>query len=675
MKLSLNWLKDYVPVKCSAEKLTDALTMIGVEVEHVDQTADDTIFTVEITPNRHDCLNLLGLAREVAAALDVKTASLRRQKKLRPKQKIDITIQDKKDCSRYIGVLIEGVKVTPSPTLIAKKLTALGARPANNVVDITNFTLMENGQPLHAFDYDKLKGGKIIVRRAKAGERMVTIDGVERTLDPSILVIADAKRPVAIAGIMGGKETEVSNATKIILLESAYFDPILVRRASRKLALSSDASYRFERGVVFETVEDGADRAVALILEHAGGQATKRTDCLAAKKNFKVPHIKTSVDQINRFLGSDLSLQECKKALSVLGFEPRSQGKTLTVIPPFFRPDVTAFVDVAEEIARVVGFNNIPGSLPRVCMVNVRPDEKLRKRQQIKEALLAQGFDETISFTMISRKELENAAQGQLPVLPVKNPLSKDQEIMRPSLLPSALTVAKTNLHCGEKDFRFFEMGKIYQQDGERETLSVILTGKRSQDWREATKNRIDFFDAKAAVESAMSAVGIYDARFVSVSESFFEEVQAAHIVINNEIVGSVGRIRADVLAAWEIKVKDIYFADLNLERLYREKRTPLKYKPLIEFPAIVRDISLAINKNVLFDQVKDIAFREGGSILKKVDLVEEYRGEKIASGQRGLVLSLTYQSFERTLREEEVNAVHEKIVAAYLSRLNATRR
>ncbi|MCK5082327.1 MAG: phenylalanine--tRNA ligase subunit beta, partial [Candidatus Omnitrophica bacterium] len=401
MKISLNWLKDYVTLGLSPEKLAFKLTMAGLEVEKISSIGGDTIFELEITPNRPDCLNMLGMARETAAILKKPRRIPKVKKRVWPKQKCAIEIDDKQACRRYIGTLIEGVSIKRAQEKVVKYLTALGMRSINNVVDITNFCLMETGQPLHAFDYDKLIGGKIFVRRAFKGEKIVTIDDVERELDPSILVIADQKRAVAIAGIMGGKDTEVTERTKNILLESAYFDPILIRRASRKLGLSSDSSYRFERGVDYRTVEDGAARAIDLILQSAGGKITKRSDVVAARKKTTQTQIAISKDTINARIGASYTDAQYKDILKRLDFSVAS-SKTgeLKITPPSFREDVKADEDIVEEVSRIIGYDNLPLSFPQIKVSSIPPDPKRLARQKTRGLFLAQGFNEVITYTM-----------------------------------------------------------------------------------------------------------------------------------------------------------------------------------------------------------------------------------------------------------------------------------
>ncbi len=677
MKFSLNWLRDYVTVGVSPEKLAHKLTMAGLEVEKIATVDGDTVFELEITPNRPDCLNMLGLAREVSAILNVsrKTPKLKPVKSSLPP--CSIKILDKKGCLRYNGTLVRNVRVGETPAWIQKRITALGARSINNVVDITNFCLLETGQPLHAFDYDKLEGGKIIVRRAQEGETITAIDGVEYGLDPAILVIADARRPVAIAGVMGGKDTEVTATTKNILLESAYFDSALIRRASRALGISSESSYRFERGVDYETVKTGADRAIGLILDAAGGNVAGRSDEeTGTREKSKGPAITVTKDGVNEFLGSTLTTARCKNILQRLGCAVAAGKKdVLKVTPPAFRKDIKGEVDVVEEIARVVGYDELPASLPAVATTNVVPEPSQKFRPAVRVLLLAQGANETVSYAMINEKDLIRTKQTHLRGVKIQNPLAQDQGLLRPSLLPSLLSATVFNINRGQKNLKLFEIGKIYGPRGEQETLGIILTGRLDEDWRKTGKPEADFYDIKGIVEQTIARTCRQEIRFESNSQPFLEKGQSASVLVQGGEVGFLGKIEEDVLINWDIKQKNVFFAQVNLEELRRFYSPRQSYRSVSQYPTIARDVSLAVKNSVQFQQVCAMAFRLGGGILNSVKFNEEYRGEKIPVGQRGIVFSLRYKAPDRTLREEEVNDVHAKILRAFAEELGAIQR
>lgn len=675
MKISLNWIKDYVSIGITLDSLVHKLTMAGLEVEKISEVGGDTVLELEITPNRADCLNMVGMAREIGAVLN-KNYDFPSIKKIKfPTQKCDIKNEEKKYCLRYVGTLIEGVNIAESPQWIRKRLASLETRSINNVVDITNFCLHELGQPLHAFDYDKLEGGKIIVRKAQKGEKITTLDGIERELDPSILIIADEKRPVAIAGIMGGKDTEVGPETKNILLESAYFDPILIRRAVRKLKLSSDSAYRFERGVDFNMVEQGSRRAIALILQSASGKIVRYTDNVVKKAKF-AQSIEITLDKINAYLGASLEIRKCINILKKLEFSV-TQGRkgSLKATPPNFRTDIKEEVDLIEEIARVIGYDNLPSSLPTIKAINIQPNPKKKVRSKLKQLLCAEGVSEVITYSMYSREWLEKTKQVDLKSVFLKNPLTREQEIMRPSLLPSLLAVVHTNINRGLHDLKFFEVGKIYSAKEEKETLGLVFTGIALDDWRKAKKDVLGFYDIKGIIEHFFVRMDIRNIHFESKASGFMEEGQAAGIFRGNKNVGIVGKVAQEVLDNWSIKQKDVFFAQIDLEFVYKEAISTTCFTPISEFPSIVRDISLAVHEDVSFQKIQDLAFSLGNKILKSVTFTEQYLGDKIEKGSRGLVFSLKYQSSDKTLREDEVNAVHERIEKALVEDLGAVRR
>ena len=673
MKISLNWIKDYVAYGLSTEKLVHKLTMAGLEVEAVTQEGGDTVLELEITPNRADCLSFIGMAREIAAVTKKKLKVPAGGKTPAVKRTYPIAIENPKDCRQYLGTVIEGAQMKAAPAAVQKKLAAIGLRPISNMVDATNFCLMEQGQPLHAFDLDKLEGGKITVRRAKKGEKIVTIDGEERTLDPTILVIADAKRPVAIAGIMGGKDTEVGPGTKNILLESAYFDPILIRRASRKLGLSSDSSYRFERGVDFDGVLRASNRAVQLILEWAGGKVTRCGRAGAVKNPFRPKAVGLNAEHVNASLGTKLSSTQIKTILQSLAFRITGQGKKLKVLPPAFRSDIHAEVDLIEEVARMIGYDQLPTGMPAVPACDIPVSSQKARRDHLRELLLAQGLNEAITFSLISREDLEKCGCADLKALGIVNPLSLDQAVMRPSLLPSLLAVARGNVNRGNKDVHLFELGKIYDAAArEEETLGLVLAGQKKYDWRRGSVP-VDIFDVKGVLEQVFHRLNTGAVHVRQEKTAFFDAAQSGAVYLGQKKIGTMGKLHPDVLKRWEIKDKDVFYAEVKLPEVKAVQKR--KFRPLSDYPAIVQDVSLAVKENVSFENITDIALNSGCSFLKEVRFHELYMGEKIPAGQRGLMFSLVYQSDRKTLREEEVLKEHEKIVAAILKQLDAVRR
>lgn len=679
MKISIQWLNDYVDHKLKSDELVHRLTMAGLEVEDVHDVGHTKTFQMEITPNRPDCLSVIGIAREVSAICQKQLKAPKIKVHKSTKQKIPIVIGDRNDCGRYIATVIKNVQVKESPRWLKERIEALGMKSINNIVDITNFCLMELGQPLHAFDYDKLEGKKIIVRRARKGEEIKTLDGQQRKLDENILVIADNSRPVAIAGIMGGEGTQITAQTKNILLESAHFSFGLIRRSTRALGLTSDSAYRFERGVYWPTIEHCANRAIDLILELAGGALELRTDVIAEKPKIFKRVLTLSLEEIESLLGAVLSISKCKTILTRLGFEAKTSSKTtIKIVVPDFRNDVSQNVDVIEELARVVGFDSLPMTLPLIKASNIIVDKGRRAlKKEIYGRLIAQGYNEIVTYSMTNQKSLDKSSQKFDKPLRVLNPLSQEQELMRPSLLPGFLSVVLSNVNHGEKNLRFFEFGRIYAEGIERETIGMLWTGIYNYDWRlseNEKRKQVGFYDLKGAVEDILSPLSS-DVCFESTPSQGLDHMLSAEIKINSHSIGVLGRVDHRALQEWDIKTNNIFFAQLDLESLYVNKPIERRFVPIVEFPSVVRDVSLASPNNVAYEQIKTICEREGGSILKSTRLIEQYRGDAIQSGYCGIVFSLVYQSQRGTLKEEEVNAVHERICQALISDLGAVRR
>ncbi len=674
MKLSLNWLKDYIDPKLSTDDLTTRLVMAGWEVEGVELHGKDTVFELEITPNRPDCLNILGLAREIGAISSRKVNSPKIKAHKPTKNKISISIEDKKDCSRYIATLITNTNITYSPQPIQERINALGITSISNAVDITNFVLMETGQPLHVFDYDKIEGGRVIVRRAKQGEKIITIDGIERTLDPTILVIADVRKPIAIAGLMGGKETEVTELTKNILLESAHFDMTLIRRASRKLGLRSDSSYRFERNVDFDGVLMGANRATDLLLDLTHGHLAFRTDAAyGAKRTSK--SIKITSQDVESLLGHKVSLAQIKTILVNLEFKISSSKNVLMVTPPSFRGDVKETVDLIEEVARIIGFDRLPTSLPHIKAKNVTiSDRPIKLKKLIRQILLASGLNEAVTLSMLSAKDIEKCMYQDVKALRVYNPLTTEQEFKRPSLLPSLLNVTLTNFNRGQRDLKIFEIGKRYSKNGEKETLAIIMTGRRSEDWRISRKENVEIFDLKGVLENVCRSLNV-NVEIKPNQSHILEESCSSSVFFKGKEIGFLGKVNKQILTNWEIKNQDVYFASIHLEEILCLPKTTTKYEPLVEFPAVTRDVSLAIGKETSYKEIETICRQNGGDILRSIQFIEQYTGDKISPDQKSLVFSLIYQSHKQTLREEEVSSSYERIIQALIKDLKATRR
>ena len=677
MKISLNWIKDYVALNVDEEALAHKLTMAGFEVEEIISKEGDTVFKLEITPNRPDCLSMIGMAREISAILDEKL-SMPKGTTFKKNKLCDIVIEDKEMCKKYIGVLINDVNVGATEKDMRCKLRAIGIRHINNIVDITNFSLMEMGQPLHAFDFDKIEGGKIFVRCSNEGERITTLDGVERVLDNQTLIVADIKKPLAIAGIMGGIGSEVTYKTKNIFLEGAYFDPVMIRRTARKLGLSTDSSYRFERGVDYFNIEETIRRAVALISQQAKGKVVAASEIEGNGFVKTTKMVRVSIDKINAYLGMDIKVPNVKNGLKRLGFGVKENKRTFVVDVPQFRQDIEQEVDVIEEIAHIIGFDNIPTSLPNISLVNIRENKRRAMRGCIAEILLCQGMKEIVSFSMCSREDLEKT-KPEKEGLKILNPLSKDQELLRPTLLPSFLSIAAMNINRGNMDLRFFEIGKVYLQE-EKETVGILMTGLRGEDnWKETKKERVSFYDLKGVWMQVYKGMDVSVKPIRAEMTSF--ELGACMQIEGGK--GFMGKVKKDIVHAFGIKKRDVYFGEIDLEFIYSLKREDSKkrYKEVGKYPQVDRNVSIAIMQEKEWCEIKTFIAEmvckkiKTGDILCDIRFLEEYLGDKVVEGKKGLTFSLTYQSLSRTLREEEVNLYHKEIVEKIVDELGVVIR
>jgi len=538
MRFTYSWLKEYIDVKLKPKELAEKLTMAGLEIEAVSQADGEWVFEAEVTTNRPDWLNIIGIAREVAAITDEKMAATKAGqhssastgRAAQPKSAANCIIQvlDKQSCPRYTGRIITGVKVAPSPEWLIKRLKSIGVRSVNNIVDITNFVLFETGQPLHAFDFDKLSGGRIIVRRAKGNEQIVTIDGVTRKLDLSMLVIADENAPVAIAGIMGGKGTEVTESTKTILLESAYFDPAITRKVSRCLGLGSDSSYRFERGVDLAGVKTASDRASALIAAIAGGLTGKIIDI--GKKSITQANVLVNFQKVNDVLGTNVPTKEISRILKALGLKSGKTSKAGAVFTiPSWRRDLKKEEDLIEEIIRIYGYDKI---CTDSVFIPMQPD----LARIISDTLVSFGLNEAITYSLVD-KVLDDIFQPAplVAAIKIKNPLSSDFAVLRRNIIAGILNAAKWNLNRNINDIKLFEIGPVYHSEKldrqEENHIVICLSGTRRDNWQDGV-NPVDFYYLKGITDSLFKKLGVSNYDIKPGQSGIFQAEQSAEIMI-----------------------------------------------------------------------------------------------------------------------------------------------
>ncbi|MFA5143207.1 MAG: phenylalanine--tRNA ligase subunit beta [Candidatus Omnitrophota bacterium] len=678
MRISYNWLKDYIDPNLAPAKLAETLTMAGLTTESVQPSGDDHLLEIEVTANRPDWLSYIGVARELAAITGNKltlppSAGINTAGK---KSGIKIDIEEKSLCQRYTARVIKDVDVKESPGRLKRKLEAMDLRPVNNVVDITNFCLFETGEPMHAFDLDKIDGGQIIIRRARKGEKIVTIDGVERELNDTILVIADRSRPIAIAGVMGGLNTEVTGATKNVLLEAASFDPISARRTARALGISTESSYRFERKVDLDNIASASDRATSLICELASGQACEFIDI--GKKSAGGKTITLRLPKLDAVLGLEIPPAKVKKISESLGLRiKKSTKESLTMDTPQFRYDLNAEIDIIEEIARIYGYNRIPSTIPAVVEQDEKVPFEMMIENRIRSLLAGSGADEIITYSLLSKNLLKMASLEDTHVSEIKNPLSSEQEIMRPSLMPGMLASILWNINRKSRDLELFELGKIYTKTSERsfnETrcLSIGIAGEISG-WAQGARP-CGFFDLKGAIETVLSELGIDNAAFKQTRIDGYSHSCAAVIDIKGSEIGRAGEISKQVLHNFDIKER-IYFCEISLDALLKHAKLEKVFKELPKHPSVYRDMSLVVPKEVLNADIVVLARETAGAILHDIRLIDRFTGKQIPDGKVSLTYRLEYRIPSRTLEEKEVSAVHANILQALEKRYGARLR
>lgn len=630
----------------------------------------DVIFEINVTPNRPDCLSVVGIAREIAAILGTGlnypdfsvTESDEDINKL-----AGVELLDSQKCPRYSCRVIRNVGIGPSPAWLRTRLESSGIRSINNVVDVTNYVLLELGQPLHAFDYDLIEGRKIIVRAAGEGEIIKTLDGIERKLTPDDLLICDSKRPVALAGVMGGSNTEVSESTKNILLESAYFDPSTVRKTSRKTGLKSESSYRFERGVDPNGVTRALDRAAALIAELSGGQVAKgRIDEYPAR--IEPALVGLSLTRVNSILGTGIDTEEVMRITEGLGFEKAAESDgRITFRIPTWRVDVTREIDVIEEVARLHGYGSVPVTLPPVIMKSEAMDPAKKVERRFREIFITGGFSEAINFSFEDYELL--SLFGKSEALRILNPLSSDGAVMRTSLLPGLIRNAALNLNRQEQDVRLFEIGKIFIPGGESglpveiTKLAAAATGRRQPElW---DKEEFDFYDFKSLLDKGLEALSLSGAvKFRRTAEiGFLHPGKSAVLSAGGEDCGFIGELHPDLSERLGIS-KRLYIAELDLDALTRQFRKIRKaFTPLPRFPSVRRDIALIVDEETPASSILDEIGRLDSKLIEDAEVFDVFTGGPVEKGKKSIAVSLQLRAQDKTLTEDEINKVQDKTI------------
>ncbi|MBS1770041.1 MAG: phenylalanine--tRNA ligase subunit beta [Acidobacteria bacterium] len=678
MNISYNWLKDLIVLDLTVEETAAALTRVGLAVEGIERHGDDTVFDVDITSNRPDCLSHLGIARELGAALGESLDVFEPEPEIPmpPVLAHDIVrIDDPKRCYRFTARIIRGVKVGPSPKWLVERLEAVGERSINNIADITNYVMLEVGQPMHSFDLDKLAGGRIIVRPARAGEKMVTLDDVERSFDESMLLVCDAEKPVAIGGVIGGLESAITDSTVNVLLEVAYFRPDSVRTLARKLGVSTEASHRFERGVDIDNIVRASQRAANLICELGGGQKGEFIDIYPTPIHRSEIECGDISNAVARLTGIEVSESKAVSILDALGIDSEERDGTRVFSSPSWRYDISIEEDLVEEVARHTGYEKIEELLPPASGAGEFQAAEPQKAS-VRNCLIDMGYSEALSYSFIDTAwddvfqpvpKLDGSDRAQ-PVT-LRDSVIENAVRMRQTALPGLLDAVKLNNNHQIRDVRLFEIGKAFISDEpgelptERELLSIVASGGDLHADRVEPERTLDFFDLKGAVDAAFEAAGVEAAEFQAADLLHLRSGQSAAILLAGNKVGALGRLSEEVAQKYKFR-QPVFVGELDLTAVLAADRRASGYSPIAKFPSVRRDVTFEVGRTPAVADILRSARSSGESLIERVGLVTVFEGGSLLPGHRAVTIRVEYRSAERTLSEEEVEYAHSRLLA-----------
>ncbi|MAG71533.1 MAG: phenylalanine--tRNA ligase subunit beta [Vicinamibacterales bacterium] len=678
MRIPLSWLRDFVTVPVGVQELASGLDMRGFEVGAIEPAPEgspdgDAVLDLEITTNRPDCLSMTGIAREIAAmyatelrqpAVDGGSAATESDDGL---PSLGVTLEDTELCPRYAAA-VAAVTVGDSPDWLARRLEAAGVRAINNIVDVTNYVLLELGQPMHAFDFERLGGAELRIRRATAGERVRTLDGQMRTLTDEMLVIADAARPQALAGVMGGADSEVSRATRVVALESAYFQPISVRRTSKRIALSTDASYRFERGADISAPVRALERCCALLREigaaSAVGPVIDRYPESRAPLTVRLRHAR-----VEHLLGQTIDPAFVTDILTRLGFTPREVDTGVwDVEAPLRRVDVSREVDLIEEVGRHHGYDRLPSTFPAVDTVATAPDPRIDRDRLARRIAGAGGFSEAVTFAFIEHRAAEAFVDDPAVLATIRNPLSEQFTVLRPSLLPGVIASVAHNRRRERPDVQLFEVATRFTSAGETRGLALAWTGAGTPDHWSQKPRVVDFFDIKGSTEQILSALGVSAPSYATATPPYLVAGRAAEIRAGDAPLGVLGQLAPKVGELLGLDATDVVFvAEIDLDRVADVTRGggDVRVTPLPRHPSVVRDLSILIAATLPASAVRDTIRSAAPETLIAIREFDRYTGKGIPEGSVSLSLRLTFRAKDRTLTDAEVQQAADAIVAA----------
>jgi phenylalanyl-tRNA synthetase beta chain len=682
MKVLYSWIREFVDVTETPEALGRRLTLRGLALEGLepgpDSSGDDAVLDFDVTANRPDCLSIAGIAREIATVYDLplrtQAAEARHSAAAQlTAPRVPVTIEDPELCARYAAAVAE-VEMGPSPAWMQARLTACGVRPISNIVDITNYVLLELGHPMHAFDLDRLAGPAIHVRRARPGESLKTLDGKTRTLTPDTLVIADADRAQAVGGVMGGADSEVHDQTRRIVFESAWFRPASIRATSKRLGLRTEASIRFERGADLTAPARALARACELLVKTGAGRAWGHFEDVYPRPHQSV-EVSLERRSIKALLGMEVPDSSVVRILRSLGFAVVEQLDGWRVTVPGWRVDIHRPVDLIEELGRHHGFEHLPATFPAVQQAPPESDPRIARDQRVRGALLGMGFSEAITFAFIEEAAAVPFLNGVSPVA-LANPLSEKFAVMRPSLLPGLIDAVSHNRRHGMRDVRLFEIGTRFSPSGETRSAGMAWTGLATADHWSGGRRDANFFDIKGAIEQTISLTSATPA-FVAIEAPFLVSGRAARVDIDGHSIGVLGQLAPERAEARQLPPADpVYVAEIDLDALTRlAPNDPIRSRPLPRFPSVVRDLSILVDDALSAETVRGTIRAAAPATLVLVREFDRYQGKGIPDGKVSLSLRLTFQSPDRTLTDDEVQSAMNEIVAALTTKLGAVQR
>lgn len=658
---------------------------IGQSIESI-LGLDDAVLELGLTPNRSDCLSMIGTAYEVGAILDREVIEPMvdiQESEESIEGKVNVSIEGTDECNRYMGRLITGVTLAPSPMWLQNLLIAAGVRPINNVVDITNYVMLEMGQPLHSFDYDRVPGGNIVVRKANAGEKIVTLDNIERKLDEEMLLITDGKNPIAIAGVMGGANSEVTGDTRNILLESAQFAGSSVRKTSRKLGLRSEASLRFEKEIDYHTVQRALDRAASLLAELAEGKVARGI----ADAHVSTPEenwVSLRMSNLNNLLGTQLGSEEVEKIFTRLTFHYEVDGERFDVLVPSRRKDITREVDLIEEVARLYGYDNIPTTLPVGLNTRGALTREQALRRKMKDIFNAMGMDEVSTYAFTRSEIIHDFASIYKEGEPISlaMPMSEERSLLRTNLIPHLAETAAYNLNRKQRNISIFEIGNVFITEekaitklpDEKMTIAGLLAGNQAKEHWGQPDIPVDFYYVKGILEGLFARLGIKGVTYKGAQDlKGMHPGRSAEIMIQDKKVGYIGQIHP--VFAQKYDIDETYVFQLDGEQILHFATAHTGMIPLPKYPEITRDLAVVVDGGVTADELRNIIEKTAGSLLESVMIFDVYTDAKLGENKKSIAISCSYRDLEKTLTDEEVQKVHEQVVAALAQEYGAELR